>query len=281
MPKDREGKQALVFIAMTLALSYGVFWGPLAFFQIPTISFVRSTTGPIWAVALFILGGFVPSLVGVLLTWKQKGADGLRRLGRRLVEFDIGRRWYLAAIAVVAFLTLGKLSILSLLGETFEPALFLTQAASLLPLLVLGPLSEELGWRGYALDRLQKNHGALTAALIVGLAWGLWHGPLFAMGGTSQHELAVPFVGFVAGMMLQSVLYTWLHNNTGGSLWTAIFFHWASTYAMQVVSSGATRSALYDGLENVPLLILAAAVVLWWGPRTLRGNPGSAAAQVQ
>ena len=101
------------------------------------------------------------------------------------------------------------------------------------------------------------------------------------MVGTSQHELAVPFVGFAAGMMLQSVLYTWLHNNTGSSLWTAIFFHWVSTYAMQVVSSGATRSALYDGLENVPLLILAAAVVLWWGPRTLRGNPGSAAAQVQ
>lgn len=154
MPKDREGKQALVFIALTLALSYGVFWGPLAFFQIPTISFVRSTTGPIWAVALFILGGVVPSLVGVLLTWKQKGADGLRRLGRRLVEFDIGRRWYLAAIAVVAFLTLGKLSILSLLGETFEPALFSRRPRASCPCLFWGRFRRSWGgaatpWTGF------------------------------------------------------------------------------------------------------------------------------------
>lgn len=280
MQNDREAKQAFIFIAVTLTLSYGVFWGPLAAFRIPTISFVRSTTGPIWAVALFILGGFVPTLASVLLTWRQEGADGLRRLGRRLVQFNIGWRWYLAAIAVVIFVTLGKLSILSLLGETFDLALFITQAGSLLPLFVLGPLSEELGWRGYALDRLQKKYGALTSALIVGLAWGLWHGPLFAMVGTSQHELAVPFVGFVAGMMFQSVLYTWLHNNTGGSLWTALFFHWVSTYAMQVVSSGVSRSVFYNWLENLPLLILAGFVVLSWGPRTLKGNLGSVASLV-
>lgn len=272
MQKDCEEKEALVFFALTLALSYGVFWGPLAIFRIPPISFVSGTTGPIWAVALFIVGGFVPSLVGVLLTWRQGGSDGLRRLGRRIVQFNIGWQWGLAAIVVVVLATLGKLSVFSLLGGTFDPTLFFKQAGSLLPLLVLGPLSEELGWRGYALDRLQKKHGALTSALIVGLAWGLWHGPLFAMVGTSQHELAVPFVGFVVGMMLQSVLYTWLHNNTRGSLWTAIFFHWLSTYAMQVVSSGVNRSALYNELEHVPLLFLVGVVVLLWGPRMLKGN---------
>ena len=107
------------------------------------------------------------------------------------------------------------------------------------------------------------------------LAWGLWHGPLFVMAGTSQHESAVPFAGFVVGMILQSVLYTWLHNNTGGSLWTAIFFHWLSTYAMQVVSSGASRSAPFNWLENAPLLIVAAGVVLLWGPYRLTGKASS------
>ena len=29
--------------------------------------------------------------------------------------------------------------------------------------------------------------------------------------------------------MALSVLFTWLHNNTSGSVWTAVFFHWICT----------------------------------------------------
>ncbi len=265
MTKNRAMKEAFVFLGLTLALSYLVFWGPLAVFRIPTISFVSSTTGPIWAVALFILGGFVPSSVGVWLTLQHEGVQGIRRLGRRIVQFNLGWGGYLATIALVIVATVGKLIVLAGLGQPFDPRLFVTQAGSFLPLLVLGPLSEELGWRGYALDRLQTRWSAPVSALIVGLAWGLWHGPLFAMVGTSQHELAVPFVGFVVGLMGQSVLYAWLHNRTCGSLWSAILFHWLMTYAMQVMSSGVSRTPLYNWLEQVPLLLIAFVVVMLWG----------------
>ena len=275
MSKTGAVKEAFVFFGLTLGLSYFVFWGPLAFFHIPTVSFVRSSMGPAWAIALFITGGFVPSLAGVFLTWKKEGEAGLRHLGRRIVQFNLGWRWYLAAVLVVVAATLGQLAIMRLLGQAFDKAVFAAQLGSVLPLLILGPLSEEIGWRGYALDRLQTKWNALVSALIVGLGWGLWHGPLFAMSGTSQHELAIPFVGFVGGVMLQSILYTWLHNNTAGSIWTAIFFHWLNTYAAQVVSSGVNRSALYNWLEVVPCLVIATIVVLVWKPKTLRAKSSS------
>jgi membrane protease YdiL (CAAX protease family) len=138
----------------------------------------------------------------------------------------------------------------------------------------LGPLSEEIGWRGYALDRLQTKWNALVSSLMVGLVWGLWHGPLFYMVGTSQHELAMPFVGFVGGVMAVSILFTWLHNNTHGSLWTAIFFHWVYTYFVQAVASGVTRGPLYNWVEYLPYWVVALIVVIIWKPHKLMAERG-------
>jgi membrane protease YdiL (CAAX protease family) len=273
MSKSHAVKEAFIFLGLTLGLSYFVFWGPLAVFQVPTISFVRSTMGPAWAIALFVIGGFVPSLTAIFLTWKQEGKAGLRSLGRRVIQFNIGWRWYAAILGIVVLGTLGQLAIHRLLGQSFDGSLFIAQLGSALPLILLGPLSEELGWRGYALDRLQTRFNALVSSLIIGLVWGLWHLPLFGMVGTSQHELAMPFFGFLGGVMATSVLYTWLHNHTHASIWTAVFFHWVYTYAMQVVASGVTRSVTYNWLEYLPYVVIAVLVVLIWKPQTLTRKP--------
>jgi uncharacterized protein len=269
MPKWNALKEVFLFFGLTLGLSYLIFWGPLAPFRIPTVSFVRGATGPCWAIALYIVGGFVPSLVAVLLTWRQQGTSGLRHLGRRMLQFRIGWRWYLAAVAVVVIATLGQLATISLLGQTFDLALFPAQSGSAIPLIVLGPLSEEIGWRGYALDRLQTQWNALVSSLMVGLVWGLWHVPLFYMVGTSQHELAIPFIGFVGGIMAVSVPFTWLHNNTHRSTWTAMFLHWVYSYSVQVMASGTTRVPLYNWVEYLPYCIVAVIVVIIWKPKTL------------
>ncbi len=269
MQQTNPLKEAIFFFALTLGLSYFVFWGPLALSQTPAISFVDGTTGPVWAIVLFVTGGFVPSLVAVFLTWKWEGTHGLRRLGARIIQFKIGWRGYLAAVVIVILGTLGQLVIIRLLGQTFDLTLFVAQLGSLLPLIILGPLSEEIGWRGYALDRLQTKWNALVSSVIVGVGWGLWHWPLFHLIGTSQHELGIPFLGFVCGVTALSVLFTWLHNNTGGSIWTAIFFHWIYTYTAQVIASGVSRSPAYNWLEYSPYVIIAVIIVALWKPKTL------------
>jgi len=262
-------KEAYVFLGLTLAFSYFVFWGPLALFKIPTISFVSDVKGPIWAIALFVVGGFVPSLLAIFLTWKKEGVSGLRLLGRRILQFKLGWRWYVLTFLIVIVGTAGQLTINRLLGNSFNANLFVAQLGSFLPLLILGPLSEEIGWRGYALERLQTRWNALTSSLIVGLVWALWHLPLFMMVGTSQYELGLPFISFLAGIMANSVLYTWLYNNTKQSIWSAILLHWLYTCAFQVISISVTRSPLYNWLEYLPYVIMATTVVLIWKPQTL------------
>jgi len=262
-------KEAYVFLGLTLAFSYFVFWGPLALFKIPAISFVSDVKGPVWASALFLAGGFVPSLLAIILTWKKEGVSGLRLLGRRIIQFKLGWRWYGYTFLIVITGTVGQLIINKLLGNNFNGVLFWEQLGIFLPLLILGPLSEEIGWRGYALARLQTRWNALTSSLIVGLVWALWHLPLFMMVGTSQHELGLPFIGFLVGLMANSIIYTWLYNNTQQSIWSAILLHWLYTYAVEVVFIGVTRSPLYNWLEYLPYVIMAAIVVLIWKPQTL------------
>jgi uncharacterized protein len=266
----KQVKEAYIFLGLTLGFSYLVFWGPLALFKIPVGSFVSDVKGPIWAIVFFLIGGFVPSLLAIFLTWKKEGLVGLRLLGRRIIQFNLGWRWYFLIFLVVIAGTAGQLTINKLLGSTINGYRFWGQLGIFLPLLILGPLSEEIGWRGYALERLQTRWNALTSSLIVGLVWGMWHLPLFLMVGTSQHELGLPFIGFLVGFIANSILYTWLYNNTKQSLWSAILFHWLYSCAFQVMSTWISRSSLYNWLEYLPYVIMAAIVVLIWRPQTLR-----------
>ena len=272
MKISNKASEAYAFLGLTLALSWFVFWGPLALFKVPTISFVSDVKGPAWAIALYITGGFVPSLLGIILTWKKEGVSGLRKLGQPIIQFKFGWRWYVFTFLIVIAGTAGQLTINKLLGNTFPGSLFLAQLGSFLPLLILGPLSEEIGWRGYALGRLQTRWNALISSLIIGLVWALWHLPLFLMVGTSQHELGLPFVGFLVVIMANSIFYTWLYNNTEQSLWSAILFHWLFTYASLMVYSGVTRSPLYNWLECLPYVIMALFVLIIWGPKRLTRN---------
>lgn len=266
--------EAGLFFALTLGITWAL-WLPLAILGIPASNFAGKARGPVWVMAPFLLGGFMPSIVGLVLTSVREGKTGLRALWRRLVSFRIGWRWYLAAVALVALGTTGQVLVHRLLGGRFDAALFVTRVASALPLIVIGPLSEEIGWRGYTLDRLQGKVGAIGAGTLVGVAWGLWHLPLFMWAGTSQHELAIPFAGFLVGVTAISLLMTWLHNNTGGSTWTAVFFHWIYTYAATVVATGVTRTVAYNWLEYAPWVVLAVAVTTFAGlkRRATRGSP--------
>lgn len=279
MKNTKSVKEAYVFLGLTLTLSYFVFWGPLALFKIPTISFVSDVKGPSWAIALFFVGGFVPTLLAIFLTWSKEGLPGLRTLGRQIIQFNLGWRWYVVTFLIVMAGTAGQLAINKLIGNAFDGTLFIKLLGSFIPLLILGPLSEEIGWRGYALERLQTRWNALTSSLIVGLVWALWHLPLFMMVGTSQHESEVPFIGFLINMISNSILYTWLYNNTKQSLWSAILLHWLYTYAAQVLFSGVTWSPLYNWLECLPYVLIALVVLTIWGPERLaRSSSGTAIA---
>jgi len=267
--QSRPLREGIIFLVVTLSLSLLVFWGPIALLGIPAFSLAGDSSGPVWALVLFLIGGFTPSLTAIAMTAIHEGGAGLRRLLRRVVQVRLGWRWYLAAVVVVVLGTAGQIAAIRLLGGAFDLSQYIVQLGSALPLILLGPLSEELGWRGYALGRLQTRMGALTSSVVIGIVWALWHLPLFFMVGTSQNESNASFLAFAVAVVATSVLYTWLYNNTGGSIWSAVFLHWIYTYAVQVVWTAGDRPQGYDWLEPLPYVVLAVAVTAIWGPKRL------------
>jgi membrane protease YdiL (CAAX protease family) len=269
-------KEAVWFFVLTLGLVFLIFWGPLAFLGIPGAN-LSGASGPTWAVLLFVLGGFTPSSMALIMTWRIDGKEGLRLTMKRLSPRTVSLKWHLAILLVIGLATLSQLLIIALLGYSFDLSLFLSRIIFLLPLLILGPLSEELGWRGFALGRLQTRSNALISSLIVGFFWGLWHLPLFYIPGTAQYLYDMSFLGFLVGLLAISVLYTWAFNNTGASIWSAVFFHWIYTYALDTMSAGLTTPlAAFQILQYVPYIIIAVAVTAVWGTKTLTRGRDSA-----
>ncbi|HEU5103163.1 MAG TPA: CPBP family intramembrane glutamic endopeptidase [Roseiflexaceae bacterium] len=118
----------------------------------------------------------------------------------------------LAAIIVLAF-TDGKAGVKAWLGQIGRWRLFF---------LVIG---EELGWRGYALPRLQARYGGLGASLILGILWAAWHLPNQFIPGLEFYGYG--FATFALYVVAMTVLFTWLARETHGSVLLAWLFHGA------------------------------------------------------
>lgn len=113
---------------------------------------------------------------------------------------------FTAAIYIYsAFNQVGGFSLLSLSAPSVITAFFDS--------LVRGPLGEEMGWRGYALNALQKRYPPLKAALVLGLIWGFWHAPLwFLTTGYVGFELVQYITYFMVSIVLLSVVITAFYN---------------------------------------------------------------------
>jgi membrane protease YdiL (CAAX protease family) len=168
-----------------------------------------------------------PFLAAFVMTGVTEGREGVRRFLRRFVLWRVGLRWYLFALVGVPVIAVLSVVVLPSALESFQGLGVLAP----LPLLGIflyalfpgGALGEEPGWRGFALPRLQSLHGPLLGSLILGPLWALWHLPLFFTPWNVLTTLNV--VVFVLATTCLAIMYTWVFNNTKGSVLMAILIH--------------------------------------------------------
>lgn len=268
------GQQLVAFVALTFAISWAIWWG---------MALTSMSIGTSGGYLLNVIALSGPSITALILS-AVLGGGALRRL---LAGFSISRasaRWVVVALVLpvamigvaiaVSVLVFGAatpvitVALVGVLAREFVRVLFFG-----------GPLGEELGWRGFALPRLQARHTAYRASLYLGLIWGLWHIPLYFVPGTGQFETvsggtspSFAISAFVVWTIGLSILFTWLFNETRGSLIVVILFHTSINLAAFLPAAvGSTGAASF--LYAIVTWIVALVIVFRFGRANLASSP--------
>lgn len=214
-------RQLTVYFLTTFALSWGIFAGALAF------DFAGSP--------VVILGVWGPSLSAIIVTAAFYGTDGLKRFFGRFNARE-GLKWFfplLAFFLVMGFA--GRFIGSAAAGIEFDPRFWgwAWVAQVMVMQLIIPGLGEELGWRGFALQRLQHIMTPFRATLVIAFFHLLWHAPTYWLG-QGMHN--VPAIWAIFFLLPWVVLFTWVYNRSRGSILASVIFHATSGASLSYVA---------------------------------------------
>jgi len=171
-------------------------------------------------------GAFGPAIAGIIIIYREKGKEGLLQLKTRLIK-SAGFGLILFSLSPIIILIfsvffeflIGLFNInqfiqMNQIGNIGSVLIFI------LPSLSYG-FFEEIGWRGYLLPALQQKNNAFTSSLILAVIWWFWHFPTFFY----RFDIVFAIVLMFPLMVFGSITFTFLFNQSNGSLLMLIIFH--------------------------------------------------------
>lgn len=183
------------------------------------------------------LGALSASLAAIVIAAVEGRKGGVRELLKRGLIWRVGIQWWAIALLFTVIPSVAGLYLFNLFGGPTVDWSGLEPLYSVVPMIlfltIFAGIGEEFGWRGFAMPRLQARYNALVSSIIIGVLWGLWHIPLYFVEGTTQYNWRldaglIPVVlGYTVFIIAWSIQYTWVFNNTKGSVLLAAVVHGA------------------------------------------------------
>ncbi|HLC03618.1 MAG TPA: CPBP family intramembrane glutamic endopeptidase [Anaerolineales bacterium] len=224
--QSRTRPELVAYFGLVFLLSWGI--------EVPLALSARGVIDLRVPFALHYLAPFGPFAAAVIVTLAARGVSGLGKLLGGLVKWKVGRTYALfavvspvvvfAGIVLVTAILQGSWPDLALLGQVDYLPYIGAAPALALWMLTFG-MGEEVGWRGFALPRLQKGRTASSASLLLGAFWATWHLPALFYRDTYLEMGLVVIPMLITIAVVGSIVYTWLYNGTQGSLLMLVVFH--------------------------------------------------------
>ena len=218
---------------------------------------------------LQIVLGFGPTIAAFIMTGLTEGKAGAKALWKRFWNRNMSFRWLLVTLLFLPGLRLVINLVARMLDGQAYPLLdFADQPWMIIPVIpqflvafIFNGMSEEFGWRGYALPRFQARWNALTSSLILGVIWASWHILGFITPGATLYQRN--FWEWAPWIIMTSIFYTWIFNNTKGSVLAVALFH-AMANTQIFWCCGSSIWSLYG-----VYLLAAVLIVIVFNPKNL------------
>ena len=228
---------------------FSFFFMAYAFSWLISIPYVLSSWGILpsgsnLAFLLFALKAYTgPTLAAIIMTSVTEGKAGLLRLRHRITQWRAGWQWYLfILVGIPALLLLGIIIQPGMLAsfQGLTSVLLVSYPVAFVAIFLGTGLPEEIGWRGFALPRMQPRYGPLWGTLLLGVLWAFWHLLYFLTPdqgggpGTGFATFLTNFPIFFLFIVALAIIFTWVFNHTQGSVFISSLLH-TSVDAPQVV----------------------------------------------
>jgi membrane protease YdiL (CAAX protease family) len=258
--KTSRPRSPLKFFLLVFALS-------LPFWLAGTLTERQLLPGLPVAALMFVC----PAIAAVILARREHPISGAATLMKRAFDFKRikGKFWYAPILLLMPGVAILQYAWMRWQGVLLPiPQYTVVATAAMSLAFFVAALGEELGWSGYAIDPMQARLKALSASILLGLVWAVWH----VVPLVQARRTPVWIAWWSLGTVATRVLIVWVYNNTGKSVFGAAVFHATGNIAWQLFPiHGSHFNPRVNGLI---LALVAIVVVAVWGPRTLGGDTG-------
>ncbi|MGC1965539.1 MAG: CPBP family intramembrane glutamic endopeptidase [Candidatus Acidiferrales bacterium] len=207
-----------------------------------------------------------PATAALIVAYRDDGAASAKALLKRAFDFRRvkGKIWYAPVLLLMPGVMALSFGVIRWSGTPVPvPQIAVVPTLILCVVFFTGAVAEELGWSGYVIDPIQNRCGALWGSLLVGLVWAVFH-----YAALLQDHRSLVWIGWWSLWTVASrVIIVWLYNNTGKSVFAAALFHTTINVTWQLFPI--QGSFFNPRVTGVITTLVAATVIVVWGPRTL------------
>jgi hypothetical protein len=217
---------------------------------------------------LVLIGLFSPLAMALWMIFTSNSPELKQNFYDRLFNLKLIKLWTIPVIflivpaAMVISVVLSHIffkqpldQLLMVKGSPFAAGIIPAQL-----LLVLAPIIEEVGWKGYGVESLRGKRTFFTATLIFAALWAFWHGPTFFVHDYYQNMLIrtnpLFALNFIVSFFPATIIFNWLWYKNRGSILTAILCHGVIDFQGMLEMGQIAKC-----IETIVLIVIAAIIV--------------------
>ena len=168
-------------------------------------------------------------------------------------------KWFILSILMPILIFSITALILSFIGIKYQSTEYIgiTLIIAILTI-IIGSVGEEIGWRGYLQNELNKEYSLFVSSAVTGLMWGAWH--FFKI----MNNVIISYLLFIPTIFLFGIIMGYIYNKSNKSLVNMIAFHSFVNLSTILMLFNRECNTFYITLTIVNLIVI---FVLWLNDR--------------